>query len=175
MWVRTAPCAMQGQLSALPPLTNTQCYLLSHFKGCFISAKSQSSTDRHDSGLGFTSELSAFTPAHMSRGAGSRLKHKALQKDSSARPEHADGTGHAAATPLRHGGDGGAARSCGAKQCCFLGHLHYGFLMGWHAPASPGSHLLLEPLRNPTLSTGTAAPIQPTPTSPLLFTFLLSL
>lgn len=36
---------------------DTQCYILSHIKGCFIPAKSQSSPDRHDSGLNFISDV----------------------------------------------------------------------------------------------------------------------
>lgn len=150
MWVRTAPRAMQVQLSALPPLTNTQCYLLSHFKGCFIPAKSQSSTDRHNSGLGFTSELSAFTLAQ-SPAEGQLCQSRACRR-------HRARGSHPAETWW---GSRGCSQLWG-QAALLLGHLHYGFLMGWHVLASPGSHLLLEPLRNPTLSMGTAAPIQPT-------------
>lgn len=161
---------MQGQLSALPPPTNTQCYLLSHFKGCFIPAKSQSSPARPDSGLGFTSELSVLTPARTSRGAGCGLSTTPCRGTAVPAPS----AGRHRARGCRPGETrrgSGAARSRGAKQCCFLGRFHYGFLWVTNKTLlacfsitrlTSAAGAFPVPLRNPTLSVGTAAPIQPT-------------
>lgn len=46
---------------------DTQCYILSHIKGCFIPAKSQSSPDRHVSGLNFISGCGLAFKASWSR------------------------------------------------------------------------------------------------------------
>lgn len=41
---------------------NKDTQLLSRVKGCFIPAKSQSSPNQHNSGLGFISDLSVLHP-----------------------------------------------------------------------------------------------------------------